>query len=278
MALGIPFLFLTILSQISNFALSANEINGQGCTNLDERPAPLNYRNNVHQLSSLLLSDSSSSDPPTHSYFTTSVGEVSARAYGYYLCRGDLNGKDCQSCVETAHKSITNLDRNIGNDCFVSESNVKCLIPYANRSEFLGFGEEIGFSGGGYGDYLTSSSSQYNTTLSNSMQELLRDARYQNLTKANFATRVVMVEGSREKIYLLVQCRPDMPPINCSNCLSSIHDEMRIGRTTSGKVIGVNCLLKYSNESFFGGANNSFLPNFLSIIVVFVSSVCLVLV
>ncbi|XP_021718050.1 cysteine-rich repeat secretory protein 4-like [Chenopodium quinoa] len=52
------------------------------------------------------LTKSSLSHPP-ESFFKTNVGEVSERAYGSYLCRGDLSAKTCSNCLEKVRQAVS---------------------------------------------------------------------------------------------------------------------------------------------------------------------------
>lgn len=96
---------------------------------------------------------------------------------------------------------------------------------------------------------------QYNNTLSTTIEELVREAALGNWTRANFQTRVANVTGTNEKIYTLVQCSPDLSAMNCSACLNSVYSYIPrcCYHAPGGHVIHANCMLKYSNQSFFGG-------------------------
>uniref|UniRef100_A0A803NE97 Gnk2-homologous domain-containing protein n=1 Tax=Chenopodium quinoa TaxID=63459 RepID=A0A803NE97_CHEQI len=92
-------------------------------------------------------SKSSLSHPP-ESFFKTNVGEVSERAYGSYLCRGDLSAKTCSNCLEK-NKFVKNAFSDVtgflsraditNSDCYgtgVYYNDPQCIVHYANRSTF----------------------------------------------------------------------------------------------------------------------------------------------
>ncbi|XP_021766707.1 probable cysteine-rich repeat secretory protein 6 [Chenopodium quinoa] len=173
---------------------------------------------------------SSLSHPP-ESFFKTNVGEVSERAYGSYLCRGDLSAKTCSNCLEK---------------CIVYNVDLKCIVHYANSSKpsinTTIVSEESS-------DYLNNHP-LYNMTLSNNIQELIREAAYGNWTKFNFETKTIDVTGSDEKINILVQCTPDISAMNCSSCLSDLYYSLRPDGVGGG-IFSSHCLLKDNNQPFF---------------------------
>uniref|UniRef100_A0A803NE74 Gnk2-homologous domain-containing protein n=2 Tax=Chenopodium quinoa TaxID=63459 RepID=A0A803NE74_CHEQI len=71
------------------------------------------YQNNVKLLLSVLVSESSSLHPPM-TFISTSVGRVAERAYGSYLCRGDLSLK-FSAYQEGLVFSYNSIGKNVSN-------------------------------------------------------------------------------------------------------------------------------------------------------------------
>lgn len=253
------FLVIIWLSNILTISAYDDDFGGvaRGChgnsTKLNNS-INLNFQNNVYSLLSVLVSY------PTTNFFNTSVGDVAPRAYGSYLCRGDLSSKKCHQCVVETTKFLSSLEIDYS-DCFGLYSNLRCIIRYANSSKFSLYekGMEI--------DYLpigknVTNLKSYNETLSKLFQGLIKEAGYGNWSKASFATRTVKVPGSQEKIYILVQCTPDISPRNCSQCLGELYSDLQYRGNYQGAFIAhANCLMKYDNRSFFGAAHR-FKPSY----------------
>ncbi|KAL2931579.1 Cysteine-rich receptor-like protein kinase 36 [Bienertia sinuspersici] len=109
---------------------------------------------------------------------------------------------------------------------------------------------------------------QYSTTLLNSLQELANEAGYGNWTKPNFGTTVVDVAGTQEKINILVQCTPDISPMNCTDCIRDMYSTLKPTKV-DGYVLKYNCLLKYDDgKPINSGYAASFMPNYFHVIMV----------
>ncbi|XP_021766711.1 cysteine-rich receptor-like protein kinase 25 [Chenopodium quinoa] len=272
MALANYFLFLAFFCQISILSLGAKESSGSddvyqiGIGGPDSELKNPNFLNNVDSLLSNLISESSLG------FFNTSTGDDdSDRAYGFYLCRGDISANKCNNCLKDVRQYLLNRRP------FESYSNIiayntdlQCVVHYANDSRPFVYRENNTFTGAGFGDDLAQNQ-QYNTTLMSTLQELAREASYGNWTKANFATKVVDVTGSQEKIYVLVQCTPDISAMNCSNCISNLYSTFR-PVAIGGRVLGFNCLMKFNNEPFFSNGYRNFMASYFLMILVLLST------
>ncbi|KNA14374.1 hypothetical protein SOVF_108010, partial [Spinacia oleracea] len=217
----------------------------------------LEFQNNVHLLLSVLGYESSSLHPPL-TFLNTSVGRVSDRAYGSYLCRGDLSVRQCHNCLVNLTNFMSALEID-NSECIGFGRFLWCMVRYANTPKFAVYEEGLVFSHNSIGENVSVSDyRQYNETLSNTVQGLIIEAgNGNNWDKTNFATRVVEVTGSREKIYVLVQCTADISPMDCGNCLRELYSRIPdcCNGSQGGLLIHANCLMKYNNQSFFGVAN-----------------------
>ncbi|KAL2931581.1 putative cysteine-rich repeat secretory protein 7 [Bienertia sinuspersici] len=274
MALKTHFLIFCIIIQITNVVHCANNedsndyITQIGIGN-SATFAPGNFKNNVISLVSDFVTVSS------RGFLNTSSGEGSDRAYGWFLCRGDLSDDKCKDCLHKIRQYITD-SKNIFfyPEAFVFNTQLKCVVHYSNSSKSFEYRENTTFTGSGFGDDLDRHP-RYNTTLFNSLQELAREAGGSNGIKPNFATRVVDVAGTEEKINILVQCTPDILAMNCTNCIRNLYSTFTPYRV-GGDALGFNCLLKYDNEAFMGsGFGASFMPSYLHVVMVLLGTIYL---
>ncbi|XP_057536785.1 putative cysteine-rich repeat secretory protein 7 [Amaranthus tricolor] len=265
MASAVIPLLLTILSiSTRNITVSADEDLGGlervcfGNSTKLKNSTNLNFKNNVYSLLPLLVSASSSSNPPLN-FYNTSVSISPPRAYGSYLCRGDLSPTQCHNCLVNVTKFLSSLEID-SSECFGSDF-LWCMVRYANTSNYKVYEEVSVFTYQPIGQNVTNYN-QYNETLSKAITGLITEAGYGNWTK-NYVTKAVQVTGrSDQKIYVLVQCTPDISAMNCSKCLRELYSYIPLccSGTQGGVLAHAKCLMKYNNQSFFGAASPSFMP------------------
>ncbi|KMT03394.1 hypothetical protein BVRB_8g190820 [Beta vulgaris subsp. vulgaris] len=255
---------------------TTNTISIRGDNEDDERRARVCYGNsteenyvyqtNIHSLLSSFVSESSSSHPP--SFFKTAVGEAPPRAYGTYLCRGDIGARRCHNCLVKLTEFLAPLEI-YNTECYAYQLNYDCIVHYSNSSKFVN-DEVEEFNGGPIGDKVITNYRQYNETLSNATRELITEASYGNWTKPNSATRVVEVIGSHEKIYMMVQCTPDISAMNCSKCLGKLYPILPdcCNGTQGGQILHANCFMMYNNQSFFSSAYHNHMPHYIHVILI----------
>ncbi|XP_057544057.1 cysteine-rich repeat secretory protein 38-like [Amaranthus tricolor] len=269
MAWGLFLLFFTIISPISNLASKTDDSISDFARVCNDNltfktnSTNLNFENNVNLLLSVLTSESSHLRHPPLKFFNTSVGRVYERAYGSYLCRNDLSSKQCHNCIVNVTNFMFDLEFGYS-DCIGFDFTIQCIVRYAKSSKFSLYEEGFGLTYQPIGNNVTNYK-EYNKVLLDTMQSLVEEARYGNWTKANFTTREVEVTGYKEKIYVLVQCTPDISAINCSNCLSELSSRVPncCNNSQGGVLAHANCLMKYDNRSFFGEASSSFMPTYI---------------
>ncbi|CAO2842620.1 unnamed protein product [Amaranthus hypochondriacus] len=261
-------IIVTIIPQNYNLVHAATEgfddiVNQLGIGNSSSTPISLSYRNNIVSLISTFIDES------PLGFLNTSTGSASDRAYGYYLCRGDLSSKKCRNCLKGIRKFLVDQQMIVvySSNVFVYNMHIQCVVHYANSSSLLVYMGNSFITGSNFGDDLVHYK-QYNTTLLNAFQEMERQGRVGNWTKDNYASKVV--EAVDQKIYILVQCRPDISAINCSKCISDLHSNFKPFKI-GGTILGPNCFVKYNNESFFGNGYRSYMPSYFHVILLLLS-------
>ena len=267
-------IIVTIIAQNNNLIHGATEgfddiVNQLGIGNSSSTPINLSYQNNVVSLISTF------NDESPHGFLNTSTSSAIDRAYGYYLCRGDLSSKRCRDCLKGIRKfMVEQMVLGYNSNGFLYNVHIQCIVHYANSSSLLVYKENSFITGSNFGDDLVHYK-HYNTTLLNAFQEMERQGRIGNWTKDNYASKVVAAVD--QKIYMLVQCRPDISAINCSKCISDLHSNFtpfKIG----GTILGPNCFIKYNNESFFGNGNRSYMPSYFHVTLFLLLSLYLIIV
>jgi hypothetical protein len=246
------------------------------------------YHSNVVALLGSLSADASNS---TVGFATGAAGRGPDQVWGLALCRGDVNGTSCASCLALAPGVA-----------FVNCSGIKdvsvyydrCLLRYSDE-DFLaspddsaapvqyGLNLEVNITGDpgrfvGLAADLVGALSDWAAHNSTSRYAAGVMTSAQGFTTTDFA--VV------RNIYGLVQCTPDHAPEACLGCLGRLRDEMpAVFYGTSGAQFNlVWCNLRYEVFPFYGsspvvklvappstpapagapGRNDGKLPDFLS--------------
>ncbi|KAK9706472.1 hypothetical protein RND81_07G127600 [Saponaria officinalis] len=268
---------MIIMSMFINIAISSNDQDfGSSSMCIGNSTNGNNvYRNYHMSVSSLLSNFTLEPVPPVPRFYSTYTGPPRDRAYGSYICWGDISSQLCKKCVSHVTESLSNQD--FYQECYAIgyylESGL-CLVQYSNKSVntyINGFVFSMGNIGGKVADYLP-----YNKTLSKTIEGLIKEATIGNWTRTNLATRVVPVTGTRDEIHILVQCIPVISSKNCSRCLRELYDYVpsHCNGTQGGVVVHANCVLKFSNQTFIGGVHGSLTPSYLHCFLVMLFVLC----
>ncbi|KAJ8444523.1 hypothetical protein Cgig2_028338 [Carnegiea gigantea] len=253
-------IFFTITFSSSRVVLGYDMYSGGAILCMGNSTGGSTYKSNVDLILSELASESSRAHPPFIGFFNGSAGIAPDKAYGSYLCRGDLSIHLCHGCVSEVTRVLS--QNKIYTDCFgfggfTDQPLDHCLVHYANYSRGYMNGSVMSFGkiGGKASNY-----QQYNETLTATIEGLVKEAALGNWSNPYFETRVVQVARSKERIYTLVQCTSDISMVNCSKCLGELYSFLPecCNGTQGALVIHANCLLKYNNQSFFGNSCRGF--------------------
>jgi hypothetical protein len=247
------------------------------------------YHSNVVALLGSLSADASNS---TVGFATGAAGRGPDQVWGLALCRGDVNGTSCASCLALAPGVA------FGNCSGVRDVSVyydRCLLRFSDE-DFLaspddpaapvqyGLNLEVNITGDpgrfvGLAADLVGALSGWAAHNSTSRYAAGVMTSAQGFTTTDFA--VV------RNIYGLVQCTPDHAPESCLGCLGRLRDEMpAVFNGTSGAQFNlVWCNLRYEVFPFYdsnpvvklvappppppapagaSGRNDGTLPDFLS--------------
>uniref|UniRef100_A0A0E0HC84 Uncharacterized protein n=1 Tax=Oryza nivara TaxID=4536 RepID=A0A0E0HC84_ORYNI len=239
-----------VLLLLSLMPLAAGELLAQLCGNGGNYTANGTYQSNLARLAAALPSNASSS--PDH-FATATAGKAPDAAYALALCRGDVaNATACGDCVAA---SFRDARRACPSDKSATIFYDDCLLRFAGD------------------DFLAAPNITENATLfqawnqqnitgdaavaAANVRELLTvTARTAAAAARRFATG--FMDGSsesRQTLYSLAQCTPDLAAGDCLACLQRLI--AMINSTTSvrlgGRVLLLRCNLRFEAFVFYAG-------------------------
>ncbi|KMT01218.1 hypothetical protein BVRB_9g212370 [Beta vulgaris subsp. vulgaris] len=164
---------------------------------------------NIDQGIKQLISEASN----TYYSTTNSTGAGLDRFNAFFSCRYDVTPQTCQSCVSSAAERVYECLPETESSVYYEE----CTLHYSNRSNFSVIEDLSPMAV--YNSRTIKGEGQFLQTLYNTINDLIGEviskfpvsSRYFAMKKAKYS--------SRESIYALAQCNPDMMPANCSTCL-----------------------------------------------------------
>ncbi|GJM96131.1 hypothetical protein PR202_ga12943 [Eleusine coracana subsp. coracana] len=231
------------------------------CNNVSSYSMNSTYHSNVVTLLSSLSANASRSSV---GFATGTIGAAtSEQAWGLTLCRGDINGSSCASCLSLASDYALGNNGKCRGVKDVSIYFDSCLLRYSSK-DFLASPDEVA------GEVQYSPSKEVNITVNpGRFVELVADLVgalsdwAANNSTARFATGVMNCSGETftttsfdlvSNIYGLVQCTPNQAPEACKTCLGRFRDAMPdvFNGTAGGQVNAVWCNLRYEIFNFYG--------------------------
>ncbi|XP_039122032.1 cysteine-rich repeat secretory protein 38-like [Dioscorea cayenensis subsp. rotundata] len=185
------------------------------------------FSTNLNSLLSTFNSKSSSSN---------STYQISGTVYGLFFCTGDLSQENCQACIQSAIK-------NISEKCPSSKQAIiwydYCELRYSDTN-FFGFPDTNGFSM--INPYENTSSSEPMEVMS----QLVKEAPSQ--VPVMFSYRAL----PPERLYALAQCSPDLTAEGCSRCLTTILANIKACCTMrkGWRYLATSCWIRYEATPF----------------------------
>ncbi|KAM0945874.1 putative Gnk2-like domain-containing protein [Dioscorea sansibarensis] len=196
------------------------------------------FSTNLNSLLSTLKAKSSSS------IFTNQTfGEAPATVFGLYFCTGDLSQDNCQACIRTAIKDITD-------SCPSSKQAIiwydYCELRYSDTN-FFGVPDTNGFSMINVNE---------NTTSSRPVEvvsQLVKDAPLAH--PLMFKSQAFISES----LYALVQCSSDLTRQGCSDCLTTILTNIKACCTSAKgwRFLAPSCWIRYEASPFLQNLNGA---------------------
>ncbi|KAK3433088.1 hypothetical protein EUGRSUZ_D00611 [Eucalyptus grandis] len=204
------------------------------------------YRSNLH---TLLSSLSSAATHSTDGFANATAGQNPPdRAYGLFLCRGDLDIATCSICVATGKQEILRRCPNRRVSVIWYD---ECMLRYSNQSIFS-----------------VMEQSPSPLLYDENVMDPIRFMQVLLETLNNVAVRasaggsgkkVAVAEAnitSMQKLYALAQCTPDLTASDCGTCLQFGIANLPQGKQ-GGSLLTPSCNVRYQLYAFY---NTSALP------------------
>ncbi|XP_050147732.1 cysteine-rich receptor-like protein kinase 15 isoform X8 [Malus sylvestris] len=206
---------------------------------------PESFQHNLRQLLQSLSSNATRTDT---GFYTATVGRNSTeKAYGMFLCRGDVSTNVCKDCVAEA---IMEAPQRCPDGKEVIIWYDECMVRYSN--ETLLFSMNSSLSAGLWDSRVNETGqSQYGQVVATSLHELTTETA--NNSK-HFATKEAKVKGSNETVYSLAQCTPDLSASDCKRCLANATEEiLRLSEMEfrGARWVYPSCNVWYNNTLFY---------------------------
>ncbi|XP_074307568.1 putative cysteine-rich receptor-like protein kinase 9 isoform X2 [Silene latifolia] len=205
-----------------------------------------------HTLHNLLTTFSSQATTTNTGFYNSTLFNRLANdnMYGLYMCRGDIDRQSCRACVNYAKHAILSkrYTTNYGHEALFWYDH--CMIRYSNKpiTGILNVNTSMLATWDMYN--VTGNVTRFTQILRNTMNLLsVRAANCRSGKK--FATSIVKLTED-ESLYALAQCTPDLTVKDCRKCLvTAIETLHKMGRSKSGKILQLNCMVRFEMFPFF---------------------------
>ncbi|KAM1593196.1 hypothetical protein ACFX1Z_036589 [Malus domestica] len=204
---------------------------------------PDSFQLNLRQILQSLSSNATRTDT---GFYTATAGRNSTeKAYGMFLCRGDVSTNVCKDCVAEA---IMEAPQRCPNGKEVIISYDECIVRYSN--ETLLFSMNSSFEAGLWDSRVDETGqSRYGQVVATSLHELTTETA--NNSK-HFATKEAKVKGSNDMVYSLAQCTPELSASDCKQCLANAAEEILVPPEFRGaRLVYPSCNVWYNNTLFY---------------------------
>ncbi|CAA7060168.1 unnamed protein product [Microthlaspi erraticum] len=163
--------------------------------------------------------------------------------FGLFLCRGDITPEICRDCVSFAINDTLNRCPN-GKKALVYYD--ECMLGYADRDILLNPITKTGQLMVNQTSVAANQSDRFSKVVLSLLNEAAMEAAS---SPSKFAVKKENYTSS-QTVYVLVQCMPDMPTLNCSSCLQQIIKKLprdKIG----ARILWTTCTLRYDHYPFY---------------------------
>ncbi|XP_047339689.1 cysteine-rich receptor-like protein kinase 15 [Impatiens glandulifera] len=240
MMMSLPFLKLTV-GQVNYFNTICDPYGNYSKNSVYETNLNLALANLSSHATAAVIND----------FYNFTVGTDSDQVYALYLCRGDVNPKLCQSCVETASNMLT-TEKCPNNKVAVIWYD-ECMLRYSNVT-IISIATDTGWHWRyWYSTFNVSNPNQLSQVLSVTMNELIEKAVSTTTTPPYFQTGEAKLTNF-ETLYCLVQCSPDIKEFECKRCLQiALTNYPKWGPvgSTNAKLYGESCQMSYDIKPFY---------------------------
>lgn len=237
----LPSLLLFIMLHGLVDAEFTNHLIHKLCSNTTNYTSGSAFQNNLNRL----LIRSLYNDGGDYIFSNATQGTYPDQVYGLFLCRADVARKTCQDCIDMASEMIVD-------ECpFRKEAIIwydECLIRYSDTSFLTTMRTSPSVCASNSGN--VSQPIRFDQEMRSMFVSLAKEATSDPLN-CNFAKSDVNISGFK-KLYGMVQCTPDLSPLDCSNCLDAAVDYIPscpLGEV-GGSVLTPSCNVRYQQNPF----------------------------
>ncbi|KAJ3670354.1 hypothetical protein LUZ60_010678 [Juncus effusus] len=205
------------------------------------------YQSNLNLLFSVLESNATGTG-----FDATTVGSVPDQVSGLVLCRGDVNGSACASCIKKTLLDIVSFcpyykSATLWYDsCYAHFSNQHFLTSLDNNPQQpLVAGTNV-----------TASDVARLDSLVQQLMLKMEAWALNNSTKYFATGQITNFSKEYSDIYGFVQCAPDLNKTKCQSCLDDLLEQMNAGLFSGeigARIVGVFCNVRYETRSYYEG-------------------------
>nr|GME17908.1 cysteine-rich receptor-like protein kinase 25 [Ipomoea batatas] len=211
------------------------------------------YRANLN----FLLSTLSSNGTRRNGFYNSTVGgrnASDAAVYGLFMCRGDVSGSVCRTCVGDATVAI--LQR-CPNQMTATIWYDYCMLRYSDGPLYgrPDQSSDIFILRNGHKD---SQPERFMQSVGNTLDQVVTLVVNDESPDKKFATQEANVTAS-ESIYCLGQCRPDLSDLDCRTCLSIAIQGLKscCYSELGARYLTPDCNIWYETYLFYSTANSA---------------------
>ncbi|KAI3909868.1 hypothetical protein MKW92_048523 [Papaver armeniacum] len=243
--------FSCLLFSFSNMLITIQYTSAQAfypfCLGDSNYTTKSTFQTNLNLLLASLSNPANNSIIKNGFYRNATVGQSPDTVYGSAQCRGDVKSDACQTCVKVATQEIKGE-----NGCPNSKQAIirldHCMLRYSNQYYFNSMRAQprVHF----LSDESVTDRDRFRPILSNLLKRIATEAVV-NKGITNFAIGDAnYTNGTR--IYGLVQCTADLPPLSCYNCLVGAVSYLPncCDGSRGARVISPSCSIRYELYPF----------------------------
>ena len=183
-------------------------------------------------------------------FYNTTIGLGNDTVYGLVFCMASASAEICSSCVNSAIQTLMAACPNQKEAISWGGNPVPCIVHYANRY-FLG-SLELSPTDAGYNTgILDPSFRQFLQIWSGLMTDTVTIA---STGSSRFKLAAETADlSSTQKIYVFMQCTPDVSPSNCRDCLQHSVDYYKscCNGYQGGYAQKPNCVFRWDLYPFY---------------------------
>ncbi|KAK4590138.1 hypothetical protein RGQ29_020620 [Quercus rubra] len=195
----------------------------------------------------LVLSNISSNTQVENGFYPNSMGQDPDKVYAIGFCRKDIKQDDCLDCLKNASRV---LPQNCPNRKEAIGWYDYCMIRFSDRSIFGIM--EVNPSMFMWNTGSVSDQDGYKRQLQTLFESMRSEAASGDIFK--FAARTSLAPDLG-RLYVLVQCTPDLSQKNCSDCLTAVYGNIPpVVGSKGGRTYAPSCNYRFETYSFFNVA------------------------